>query len=97
MDISALQKARYSYQPKLPPALRGTIGDITVKLGAATESVANQAELRALFPKTYGAPVATVESGKTPQAGKKLTLAVVLSGGQAPADTTSSREFSTDS
>ena len=39
MKISALQKARAAYQPKLPQALTGS-----VKLceGAATESVADQ-------------------------------------------------------
>ncbi len=84
MALSALQKARYAYQPKLPPALRGEVNQITVSLGAATTSVANQKELSQLFPNTYGAPVASVVSGKNPDAGKKLTLAVVLSGGQAP-------------
>jgi pyrophosphate--fructose-6-phosphate 1-phosphotransferase len=84
MALSALQKARYAYTPKLPPALRGDVNQITVVLGAATQSVANQAELKTLFPHTYGAPVASVAAGKNPNAGKKLTLAVVLSGGQAP-------------
>ena len=84
MALSALQKARYAYQPKLPPALRGDVNQITVGLGAATTSVANQKELKELFPNTYGAPVASVVPGKNPDAGKKLTLAVVLSGGQAP-------------
>ena len=84
MAVSALQKARYAYQPKLPPALRGDVAGITVTLGAKTESVANQKELKELFPHTYGAPVAGVGSGANPGSGKKLTLAVVLSGGQAP-------------
>ena len=84
MAISALQKARYAYNPKLPPALRGDVNQITVSLGGATTSVANQKELKELFPSTYGEPVASVVAGKNPDAGKKLTLAVVLSGGQAP-------------
>ena len=84
MALSALQKARYAYTPKLPPALRGDVTQITVALGAATTSVANQTELKALFPNTFGAPIASVGAGKNPDAGKKLTLAVVLSGGQAP-------------
>ena len=43
MALSALQKARYAYTPKLPPALRGDVNQITVALGPATTSVANQA------------------------------------------------------
>ena len=84
MSHSALQNARYSYQPKLPPALRGEVSAMAVTLGAATTSIANQKELEALFPGTYGAPVASVGHGKNPGASKKLTLVVVLSGGQAP-------------
>ena len=34
MALSALQKARYAYTPKLPPALRGDVNQITVQLGA---------------------------------------------------------------
>jgi pyrophosphate--fructose-6-phosphate 1-phosphotransferase len=84
MSQSALQKARYTYRPKLPPALRGEVSAMAVALGAATTSIANQKELQSLFPNTYGAPVASVGQGKNLGATKKLTLVVVLSGGQAP-------------
>ncbi len=84
MAVSALQTARYKYSPKLPPALHGDVAQMAVSLGAKTTSVANQKELAELFPNTYGAPVASVGAGKNEGAGKKLTLAVVLSGGQAP-------------
>ncbi len=84
MSISALQKDRYKYKPKLPPALQGDLAKIVVELGQATQSVANQDEVKALFPHTYGAPIAKVVSGKNKNAGQALTLAVVLSGGQAP-------------
>jgi pyrophosphate--fructose-6-phosphate 1-phosphotransferase len=84
MAVSALQTARYKYTPKLPPALRGDVSQMAVTLGAKTQSVANQKELAELFPHTYGAPIATVKAGANSGAGKKLTLAVVLSGGQAP-------------
>jgi len=84
MSLSALQKARYLYVPKLPPALRGDVHQVAVTLGESTESVANQSELKVLFPHTYGAPVASVGAGKNPHSAQKLTLAVVLSGGQAP-------------
>ena len=48
MKISALQKARAAYQPKLPQALTGT-----VKLceGAATESVADQEAIKAFVSR----------------------------------------------
>jgi pyrophosphate--fructose-6-phosphate 1-phosphotransferase len=84
MSVSALQTARYKYTPKLPPALRGDVANITVTLGAKTTSVANQKELAELFSHTYGAPVANVGAGTNLGSSKKLTLAVVLSGGQAP-------------
>ena len=54
MNLSPLQKARYQYNPKLPGMLRGGISEICVKTGAATESVADQEKIKALFPNTYG-------------------------------------------
>ena len=54
MEISALQKARYEYAPKLPGMLRNGIADICVKEGEATASVADQDKIKALFPNTYG-------------------------------------------
>jgi pyrophosphate--fructose-6-phosphate 1-phosphotransferase len=84
MSLSALQKSRYKYTPKLPPVLRGELSKVVVELGKPTESVANSDELKKLFPHTYGAPIAQVTSGKNKSFDKQLTLAVVLSGGQAP-------------
>ncbi|HAF25762.1 MAG TPA: diphosphate--fructose-6-phosphate 1-phosphotransferase, partial [Lachnospiraceae bacterium] len=54
MNLSPLQKTRYQYSPKLPGMLRGGIAEICVKDGAATESVADQDKIKALFPNTYG-------------------------------------------
>ena len=48
MNLSPLQKARYEYSPKLPGMLRGGISEISVKVGAPTESVADQEKIRAL-------------------------------------------------
>ncbi len=84
MEISALQKARYAYEPKLPAILTAGIDAITVKFGEATESIADQKDLKALFKNTYGKPVAKFAAGKNAAAGKKLTVGVILSGGQAP-------------
>ena len=82
-ELSALQIARKAYQPKLPPVLRSGPGSVQIKFGVATESVADQAAVKALFPKTYGQPVAEFVSGSSKLAGP-LTVGVVLSGGQAP-------------
>ncbi|MEK7392489.1 MAG: 6-phosphofructokinase, partial [Fibrobacterota bacterium] len=82
-QLSALQTARKAYQPKLPPVLRKGPGAVELKFGAATESVADQAAVKALFPNTYGQPVAEFVAGASTLAGP-LTVGVVLSGGQAP-------------
>ncbi len=84
MNLSPLQKARYEYQPKLPGMLRNGIADICVKEGAATQSVADQDKIKALFPNTYGKPEITFEKGANTSASKKQVVGVILSGGQAP-------------
>ncbi len=84
MNLSPLQKARYEYTPKLPGMLRGGISEICVKNGAATESVADQDKIKALFPNTYGKNEITFEKGKNTSAAKKQVVGVILSGGQAP-------------
>ena len=84
MDISPLQKARYSYQPKLPSVLHGKPETVAMSFGEPTQSVADQAELKALFPVNYGKPIVRFVPGTAPAMRKKLTVAVILSGGQAP-------------
>ena len=84
MDISPLQKARYEYQPKLPGMLRNGISEISVQEGAATQSVADQDQIKALFPNTYGKPEITFVKGANTSAAKKQVVGVILSGGQAP-------------
>ena len=80
MAISNLQKARAAYQPKLPKALQGPVKAIE---GAATQSVGNQAEIKELFPNTYGMPVITFQPGE-PVALPPFNVGIILSGGQAP-------------
>ena len=80
MKKSALQIARAAYQPKLPKALQGTV---VAKEGAATQSVGNQDEIKAMFPNTYGMPVITFEEGEAPQM-EAINVGIILSGGQAP-------------
>ena len=84
MKLSPLQIARYQYQPKLPGMLRNGISEICVNNGAATESVADQEKIQALFPNTYGKNEITFQTGQNTSEAKKLTVGVILSGGQAP-------------
>ena len=58
MTKSALQIERAHYVPKMPTALRGAVKAVD---GEYTESVANQEEIKKLFPNTYGMPVVTFE------------------------------------
>lgn len=80
MTKSPLQVARAAYQPKLPAALKG---NVVLKEGAVTESVADQTEINTLFPNTYGMPLITFESGEK-QTYPAVGVGVILSGGQAP-------------
>ena len=78
---SALQKARASYQPKLPSALWGAVKAVE---GEVTQSVANQEEIKALFPTTYGLPVLSFEKNSAAKNQAPINVGVILSGGQAP-------------
>lgn len=78
---SALQIARAAYQPKLPKALKGAVA---IKEGEATQSVADQAEIKKLFPNTYGMPVVTFEKTISLKSKPAMNVGVILSGGQAP-------------
>ena len=80
MEKSALQIARAAYQPKLPKALQGAV---KVSEGAPTQSVDNQAEIKELFPNTYGMPVIEFVEGEAQQL-PPFNVGVILSGGQAP-------------
>ena len=80
MEISALQKERAGYQPKLPKALQGAV---KVQEGAPTQSVDNQEDIKKLFPNTYGMPL--VEFVPADLANNaKINVGIILSGGQAP-------------
>jgi pyrophosphate--fructose-6-phosphate 1-phosphotransferase len=81
MAKSALQIARAAYQPKLPKAFKG---GVALKEGKATESVADQAEIKKLFPNTYGMPVVTFEEASAKLSMGDFNVGVILSGGQAP-------------
>ena len=55
-QISPLQAARATYQPKLPAVLSASGPFAKAVLGKATKSVADQAAIKKLFPDTYGLP-----------------------------------------
>ena len=77
---SNLQVARAAYQPKLPKALKGAVKAVE---GAATQSVGNQEEIKALFPNTYGMPVVRFADGGSADS-QSFNVGIILSGGQAP-------------
>jgi len=85
-QYSPLQEERYNYTPKLPAGISGDFANISIRFGENTEAVADRTELRAMFPNTYGKPVATFAN--TPAAGTQkkdpVVMGVILSGGQAP-------------
>ncbi|MCD7936338.1 MAG: diphosphate--fructose-6-phosphate 1-phosphotransferase [Tannerellaceae bacterium] len=81
MTKSALQIARAAYQPKVPAALKGAVKAVD---GEMTQSVADQEEIKKLFPNTYGMPVITFEPADAPQELPAVNVGVILSGGQAP-------------
>ncbi|MCG6186736.1 diphosphate--fructose-6-phosphate 1-phosphotransferase [Maribellus maritimus] len=81
MNISALQKERAKYQPKLPKSL---VGAVKLVEGAKTQSVADQKDIEKLFPNTYGMPLITFEEGEVKKDRPAINVGVILSGGQAP-------------
>ena len=81
MTKSALQIARAAYQPKLPKALKGNVKAIE---GEATQSVADQEEIKKLFPNTYGMPLIKFEAADGVVNFPAMNVGVILSGGQAP-------------
>lgn len=81
MIKSALQTERAKYAPKMPKALHG---NVKIVIGKDTESVADQEEIRKIFPNTYGMPIVTLEEGSEVSSSKILNVGVILSGGQAP-------------
>ncbi len=84
MEYSALQKARYEYQPKLPSILRNPIHSLIAKKGDATAPAQDADEIRDLFPHTFGLPKVDFEVSSEPVSHEPINIGVILSGGQAP-------------
>ena len=81
MTKSALQIERAKYAPKMPKALQGKIKIVS---GENTESVADQEDIKRIFPNTYGMPLVTFEASDTEMVFPVMNVGVILSGGQAP-------------
>lgn len=83
-NLSPLQVERLKYQPKLPSSLSEGINKLAINEGSATESVANQAEIKELFKNTYGKPTVTFKTSSDSKSLEQRNVGVILSGGQAP-------------
>ena len=83
-NLSPLQIERLKYQPKLPASLANGINHLISQEGSATQSVANQEEIKALFKNTYGKPTVTFQNSTESVASEVRNVGVILSGGQAP-------------
>ena len=83
-NLSPLQIERLKYQPKLPASLANGINHLISQEGSATESVANQEEIKALFKNTYGKPTVTFQTSTEANHSEVRNVGVILSGGQAP-------------
>ena len=83
-NLSPLQIERLKYQPKLPASLANGINHLVSQEGSATESVANQEEIKAVFKNTYGKPTVTFQTSTESTPSEVRNVGVILSGGQAP-------------
>ena len=83
-NLSPLQIERLKYQPKLPSSLANGINHLISQEGSATESVANQEEIKSLFKNTYGKPTVTFKTSSESSSSEIRNVGVILSGGQAP-------------
>ena len=81
--ISALQKARAAYQPKLPPALANGAA-VKISAGAPTTAAGDVEAIKGLFKATFGSPVLTFAAADGKAEMAAVTVGVILSGGQAP-------------
>lgn len=84
MSISSLHSVRYAYKPRFPAILDEPVETVAMQKGEPTVSIANEAELKPLFPHIYGKPVIHFVKGRAEIDKKPLRIAAILSGGQAP-------------
>src|SRR5574344_2052069 len=83
-QLSPLQKERLNYEPKLPTSLQNGVNSLEMVVGAETQSVRNQDQIKELFKNTYGMPTVTFKSTNASESSSTKNVGVILSGGQAP-------------
>ncbi|MDR0822247.1 MAG: diphosphate--fructose-6-phosphate 1-phosphotransferase, partial [Endomicrobium sp.] len=84
-NFSELQTERYKFKPQLPSVLSKGAPFVQIKQGAAAKPQENQEQIKEKFPNTYGMALADFKKGANSAIKKKkITVGVVLSGGQAP-------------
>ncbi len=84
-QISALQKARGAYAPKLPTVLRQGLKEVSIAKGAPTTAAADVEKIQEIFPNCYGQPLISFVKGQGGAGDQPaMNVGVVLSGGQAP-------------
>jgi pyrophosphate--fructose-6-phosphate 1-phosphotransferase len=81
MIKSVFQVERAKYVAKMPKALAGSVKLVE---DGKTNSVADQAEIKKLFPNTYGMPIVRFEEDGKSVSFPEISVGVILSGGQAP-------------
>ena len=81
--VSALQKARAAYTPKLPKSLRNGACAKAVT-GAPTTAAGDVEKIKALFTENFGSPMVTFEEAAAASVNSTFNAGVILSGGQAP-------------
>ena len=83
-QLSPLQKERLNYEPKLPTSLQNGVNSLEMVVGAETQSVRNQDQIKKLFSNTYGKPTVTFKASSSNKISDATHVGVILSGGQAP-------------
>ncbi len=81
--VSALQKARMAYAPKLPAAFKAG-ANVACTEGEKLAAFADTEKITAKFPSTSNMPLLTFAPGNGEKIAKPVNVAVILSGGQAP-------------
>lgn len=83
-NLSPLQIERLKYQQSFLLHWQMVLIILFLKKASATQSVANQEEIKALFKNTYGKPTVTFQTSTESVASEVRNVGVILSGGQAP-------------
>ena len=83
-EISEIQRARYSYQPKLPAILKDGLKGIEIVEVGESSSISDEQALQEIFSETFAQPFLKInKSDNSNSSSKKLKVGVVLSGGPA--------------